>query len=193
MLRGLIGKVKRRLKRRNRLKGARWFHGASPGVMDGVGGTRKVVVHTEGVLRGKRGAGGNAFQLAEYVSARNIGYHFVYDYHGRWAQLYNPGEGSRAMLAGRWSPNRQGDVAIQICFAGVADASDVKDWPLTNWNRFLEFCDAWGIPRKEICDFKRPSRSEKDWRRSGWTCHAAAPMNDHVDGKGAPVGKLLGR
>ncbi len=154
-------------------------------------GDRKVVIHTEGVDRGRKGRDGNAIDLAHYVADRNIGYHFTYDRKGRFAQLYKPTEGSRALLAGAWSPNRTGTVVIQICFAGVADAGDVRDWPLTNWDKFLKFVQAWGVPDRPICNFEDPRRSERDWKRSGWTCHAAAPGNDHVDGKGAPIHRLL--
>lgn len=167
--------------------------GRDPGVMTNLGDDCKVTVHTEGVLRGHHGRDGNAENLAQYVAKENIGYHFVYDHKGRFAQLYTPKEGSRALLAGAWSPNRQGKVNIQICFAGVADASDVRYWPLRNWEKFLRFVEAWGVPGRAICNFENPKRSEKDWRRSGWTCHAASPFNDHVDGKGAPINRLLSR
>ncbi len=167
--------------------------GRDPGEMTGIGGDRKVTIHTEGVERGRRGKEGDAINLARYVAKENIGYHFTYDYQGRFAQLYTPREASRALVAGSWSPNRQGDVNIQICFAGVADASDIRHWPLENWVKFLRFVEAWGVPDVAICNFENPRRSERMWRRSGWTCHAAAPMNDHVDGKGAPIHRLLSR
>lgn len=192
----MFARLKRRLKRFRRKKwmpGAARIPGRDAGVMDRVGGTRKVTVHTEGVTRGHRGCEGNAINLARYVQSQNIGYHFTYDYHGRFAQLYTPLVGSRALLAGPWSPNRQGEVNIQVCFAGVSDASDVAHWPMKNWDKFLDFCDSWGVPRESITDFSLPSRSERKWRRSGWTCHAAAPFNDHTDGRGAPVRKLLRR
>ncbi len=167
--------------------------GRDAGVMTGVGGDRKVTVHTEGVERGRHGKDGDAVNLARYVAKENIGYHFTYDYQGRFAQLYTPREGSRALVAGDWSPNRQGDVNIQICFAGITDADDIRHWPLENWHKFLRFVEAWGVPPRAICNFNRPTRSESNWRRSGWTCHAASPFNDHVDGKGAPINRLLSR
>lgn len=184
------------MRRRRWMKGAVKVRGRDAGVMDGTNGTRKVTIHTEGVLRGTKGKDGNAINLAHYVADNNIGYHFVYDYHGRWAQLYKPTEGSRSLAVpggASFSPNRQGEINIQICFAGISDARDVAYWPMKNWEKFLDFCDAWGIPREAVCDFKSPKRSKKRWRNSGWTCHAASPFNDHVDGAGAPIRKLLGR
>lgn len=165
--------------------------GRDAGEMTKDNGDCKVTIHTEGVDRGRKGRDGNAVSLANYVAAKNIGYHFVYDRAGRFAQLYKPTEGSRALLAGAWSPNRQGKVNIQICFAGIADAHDINDWPLKNWDHFLKFAQAWGVPDRAICNFENPRRSEREWKRSGWTCHAAAPGNDHVDGKGAPIHRLL--
>ena len=189
----------RRMKRRRRtwVKGAVRVPGRDPGVMDGNGGTRKVTIHTEaprGGTRGKYGRDGNAITLARYVAGANTGYHLVYDYSGCIAQLYKPRQGSRALLVppgASWSPNRQGDVNIQLCFAGITDAADVAHWPMKNWDRLLAYFDAWGIPRDAITDFHHPTRSERHWRRSGWTCHAAAPMNDHQDGRGLPIKRLL--
>ena len=89
--------------------------------------------------------------------------------------------------------NLVGKVNIQICFAGVADAADVRHWPLENWEKFLRFVEAWGVPPRAICNFDDPKRDVSDWKRSGWTCHAAAPFNDHTDGGGAPIRKLLAR
>jgi hypothetical protein len=177
--------------RRKKLAIAKQFPGRDPGAMDGTGGTRKVTIHTEGVLRGKHGKDGNAYWLADYVADANIGYHFTYDYSGRFGQLYHPKQGSRSLVAGRWSPNRQGAVNIQVCFVGVKDAADVREWPMHNWEKFLKYCDSWGVPRKPITNFRHPTRSEWNWRRSGWTCHAAAPFSDHVDGAGAPISWLL--
>lgn len=170
---------------------AKRIPGRDAGVMDGTNGTRKVVLHTEGVDRGRNGRDGNAINLAHYVAARNIGYHFVIDRQGRIAQLYPVTVASRALLAGPWSPNRQGDIAIQVCFAGIASARQLDDWPLTNWNRLVRFFDSWDIPRRKHVDFNHPQRSEKAWRRSGYTSHAHAPFNDHTDGQGAPIHRLL--
>lgn len=175
------------------MPGAERVRGGLPGEMTRIGDDRKVTIHTEGVLRGRHGKDGDARNLAEYVAARNIGYHMVYDYHGRFVQLYTAKEASRALLAGRWSPNRQGTLNIQICFAGVSDASDLRHWPLENWHKFLRWVEAWGVPSQPICNFDNPTRVEANWRRSGWTCHAAAPLNDHVDGRGAPIHRLLSR
>ncbi len=178
---------------RMRMGSAEWIPGRDPGWMVGVSDDCKVTIHTEGVDRGRHGRQGDAINLARYVQQKNIGYHFVYDYRGQFAQLYTPKQGARALLAGPWSPNRQGKVNIQICFAGVADAADVRHWPLENWEKFLRFVEAWGVPPRAICNFDDPKRDVSDWKRSGWTCHAAAPFNDHTDGRGAPIRKLLAR
>lgn len=168
------------------MKGATRVPGRLAGRMDGTDGTRKVVIHTEGVTRGPGGRAGNAVNLARYVADRNIGYHFVYDRAGRWAQVYPAHVGARSLKAGAWSPNRQGKVAIQVCFAGVTSMSETRDWPMTNWDTFLKFVESWGVPRKSVCRWADPARSEARWRQSGWTCHAAAPFNDHRDGTGTP-------
>ena len=173
------------------MKAAVKVPGRDAGVMDRSSGTRKVVVHTEGVLRGKNGRDGNAISLAKYVARENIGYHFVYDRAGRFAQIYPANVSSRSLLAGRWSPNRQGEVAIQICFAGISDAKEIEDWPMKNWDKFLRFTDKWRVPRKKQNNWNHPSRSESVWRQSGWHSHASAPFNDHVDGQGAPIRKML--
>lgn len=188
----MFAALRKRLKKRKWLRGALRLRGGSPGVMDGYGGHCKVVLHTEGVQRGKHGRDGNAHSLARYVVDRGIAYHLVIDYQGRIAQCYTPDQGSRALLAGAWSPNRHGKRVIQICLAGVAEASDVKYWPMKNWDKVVDWCEAWGVPSKPITNFDKPTRSVAKWNRSGWTCHAAAPMNDHVDGRGAPIKWLLG-
>ncbi len=171
---------------------ARRFNGRDAGVMDGSFNTRKVVIHTEGVDRGRNGRDGNAYNLASYVTVKNIGYHLVVDRAGRVAQLYPVTVASRALLAGpSWSPNRQGDLAVQVCFAGISDAAQLDDWPLTGWSRLMAWFDTWDIPRRAHVDFNHPTRSTDKWRKSGWTSHAHAPYNDHTDGSHAPIHRLL--
>ena len=177
--------------RRRWMPDAKKIRGRDAGDMDRSNGTRKAVIHTEGVDRGKNGRDGNAYDLARYVAANNIGYHFVIDRAGRIAQLYPVTVGSRALLAGPWSPNRQGVIAVQICFAGIASAEQLDDWPLVNWGRMMRFLDRWNIPRRHHVDFNHPTRRESDWRKSGWVSHAHAPFNDHTDGSGAPINRLL--
>ncbi len=179
--------------RRKWFPGARRIVGRDPGVMDGSFGTRKVVIHTEGVDRGRNGRDGNAYDLAHYVADRNIGYHMTVDRAGRVAQLYPANVGSRAMLAGPWSPNRQGDIAIQVCFAGIADAGQLDDWPLPGWAKLRDWFESWGVPSRTHVDFNHPTRNTSDWRKSGWVSHAHAIFNDHTDGTHAPIHKLLGR
>lgn len=178
--------------RRRWLKGVTKVRGRDAGVMDHQGGTRKVVIHTEGVDRGHNGKGGNALWLAQYVAAANSGYHFTIDRSGRVAQLYSARVGSRAMKAGRWSPNRQGDIAIQVCFAGINDARQLEDWPLLGWDRLMRFFDSWDVPRTTPVGWGRPERSSQVWRtKSGFFSHAHAPFNDHTDGSHAPIHRLL--
>lgn len=177
--------------RRKWLQGAVKVHGRDAGVMDGSNGTRKVVLHTEGMDRGRNGRDGNAVSIAKYVAARNTGYHFVIDRAGRIAQLYPVTVASRAMLAGPWSPNRQGDIAIQVCFAGISDAGQLDDWPLLHWDKLTRFFDSWGVPRRTHVDFNHPTRSQADWRKSGYVSHGHAPFNDHTDGTHAPIHRLL--
>ena len=69
--------------RRRWFPDARKIRGRDAGVMDGSYGTRKVVIHTEGVDRGRSGRDGNAYDLAHYVADRNIGYHLTIDRAGR--------------------------------------------------------------------------------------------------------------
>lgn len=175
------------------LPGATRVPGRYPGRMDGTYGTKKVVLHTEGVDRGPDGRYGDAAAVARYVADRNIGYHLCYDYSGRWVQLYPADVGARALRAGAWSPNRQGVLAIQVCLVGVVDAADVAKWPMDNWGKFLRWLDDLGVPRESHVDWADPVRSTRLWRKSGWTSHAHSPHNDHVDGRGAPIGLLLGR
>ena len=161
------------------------------GTMDGSNGTRKAIIHTEGVQRGAGGRDGNAVNLAHYVQQRNIGYHFVVDRAGRIAQLYPVDVGSRALKAGWWSPNRQGKVAVQICFAGVADMADVKDWNLDKFHDLEKWLHKqWGIPRSSHVNWGKSTRSADAWRKSGWTSHAHAPFNDHTDGLHTPIKRL---
>ena len=169
-------------------KGAKRYNGKLAQVMDKSGGNRKVVIHTEGVNRGKDGDQGNAYAVAEYVRDRNIGYHILIDRSGRIAQLYPANKGARSMKSGAWSPNRQGERAIQVCFVGVVSMSQVKKWPMKNWAGLLDWLEKdQKIPRKSLTKWKAPTRSETKWRDSGWTCHAAAPFNDHTDGKSTPI------
>lgn len=177
--------------RRRWVKAATKVRGRDAGWMDGSFGSRKVTLHTEGVLRGRNGRDGNAIDLARYVAARNIGYHLILDRAGRIAQLYPATVGSRALLAGDWSPNRQGDINIQLCFAGIADAADLADWPLDGWGRLLRFFDSWAVPRRTHVSWRHPQRVATQWRKSGYVSHAHAPFNDHTDGGGAPIRRLL--
>ena len=175
----------------------RWFRLAhkvpagAAGVMDHTGHTKKVILHTDGVQRGTHGADGNAIGLAHYVAPRGIAYHLIYDIHGNWAQCYPADVGSRALKASRWSPNRQGDIAIQVCFAGIKSAAELAHWPMKNWGPFLKWAHKWGVPLETHVNWKQPSRSESDWRKSGWVAHSHAPFNDHTDGTGAPIKMLL--
>ncbi len=180
--------------RRRWFPDARKIRGRDAGVMDGSYGTRKVVIHTEGVDRGRNGRDGNAYDLAHYVADRNVGYHLTIDRAGRIAQLYPATVGSRAMLAGSWSPNRQGVLAVQVCFAGIADAGQLDDWPLIGWDRLMRWFDSWDIPRRSHVSFNHPTRSVDNWRKSGWVSHAhAGAGNDHTDGTHAPIMRLLKR
>lgn len=178
-------------RRRKWLPSAVRVEGRDRGYMDGTFGSRKVILHTEGVTRGANGRDGNAINLARYVAAHNIGYHFVIDRHGRIAQLYPAHVASRALLAGPWSPNRQGVVAIQVCFAGISSARELEDWPLTHWPRLLRFFDDWKVPRTTSVSWNHPERSSAAWRKSGYVSHAHAPFNDHSDGAQAPIRRLL--
>lgn len=163
------------------------------GTMDGTNGTRKVVIHTEGVTRGKDGANGNAVDLAKYVASRGIAYHFIIDRHGRIAQCYPTEVAARSLKAGRWSPNKQGKRAVQICFAGVTSMEEVKSWRLNGWwTQFVQWLEEdSGVPPTSVVPWGKASRSEKAWRKSGWTSHAHAPFNDHTDGLDTPLAKLL--
>lgn len=175
------------------MPGAIRIPGRYPGTMDGTHGTRKVVLHTEGVDRGVDGRYGNAVDLARYVVAKDIGYHLIYDWSGRFAQIYPANVAARALKRhGDWSPNKQGQVALQVCFAGIEHAADTERWPLDNWHKFLQWAHDLGIPTDTHIDWRKPTRDRTLWVRSGWTCHAAAPGNDHRDGTGAPYGLLSG-
>lgn len=165
------------------------------GVMDGSNGSRKIVIHTEGVARGKAGA--DARGLARYVAERGIAYHFVVDpWRGTVAQCYPVGVASRALEAHSWSPNRQGVLAVQVCFAGISDAGELARTPLKGWPELA----AWlhrvhGIPLVTHVDWDRPARAEHAWRRSGVVahCHAPEQWTGHTDGVHAPIGRLLGK
>ena len=177
--------------RRKWMKDARRIGGRDAGWMDGTFGSRKVIFHTEGVDRGDNGNGGDARWLARFVAGANTGYHFTYDRHGRICQLYPANRASRAMLAGSWSPNRQGVVAIQVCFAGINSARELHDWPMHNWGKLLRFFDSWGVPRRTSVSWRHPNRRREDWRKSGYVSHAHAPFNDHTHGGGVPIKRLL--
>ena len=168
------------------------MRGREAGVMGGSNGTRKVIVHTEGKDRGRNGRDGNALWLAKYVAGENPGYHFTIDRAGRIAQLYRVTVASRALVQGpSWSPNRQGILAVQVCFAGIKDAGQLDDWPLLHWDRLTRFFDSWGVPRRTHVDFNHPARSQAAWRKSGYFSHSHAPFNDHTDGTHAPIHRLL--
>jgi hypothetical protein len=176
---------------RRRLASANQIPGRDAGVMDGTFGTRKVIIHTEGKQRGANGRDGDALWLARYTAGQNTGYNFTIDRRGRIGQLYAANVASRAMLPGSWSPNRQGVVAIQVCFAGINSAAELEDWPLDGWSKLLRFFDRWKVPRHTHVSWNHPDRSAAAWRRSGYVSHAHAPFNDHTDGGGAPIKRLL--
>lgn len=177
------------------VRGAKRVGGAGYGEYYEPAAGSRVVFHTEGVLRGKNGSDGNAYSLAEYVARENIAYHVIVDSKGRIAQTIPASKAARSLKAGSWSPNRRGRRVLQVCFAGIVDASEVAHWGPAFWQKAWPAIHAWakanGVPDRVLVDFKQPSRGSALWLRSGYVGHCHAPFNDHTDGRGAPMKRLL--
>ena len=167
------------------------LNGRYGGTMDGYRGIKKVVLHTEGVKRDSP----DALNLARYVHAKNIGYHAIYEYgRDRFVTLYDINVGARAMsnngthAAG---PNKRGQYAYQLCWAGELLEIPTDKPMKRNWIRHNEWLQSMGIPQVTVVNWERPKRSWSDFEESGWVGHCHAPSgNDHTDGTGTKVEKL---
>lgn len=162
------------------------------GTMDGSHGTRKVIWHNEGV--DKPHDSHDAYAVAEYVLAKGIGYHLLWDsIHDIVIQLH-PATGSARSLFNPgdlpWSPNKQGEIALQICVVGFGSQS-FTNGPLAGAARIMRYVDSLKIPRWNR-GFTRPGRSQRLWIKSGHHGHCHAPGNDHTDPGNISIKRLWG-
>ncbi len=154
---------------------------------------RRIVLHTEGVDR----PAGDPEGIARYVNAREIPYHATWDPRtGRWCQMIGFNRPARALENGGVNAgvgcNITGEAIIQICVVGWNGGSWSR-WPRRIRGAWVldEIAESWDVPWVGIVsDWSTPSRSERRWWRSGFTCHAAAPGNHHTDGAGTNFRRL---
>lgn len=154
---------------------------------------RRIVLHTEGMDREK----GDAEGIARYVNERCIPYHATWDPRtGEWCQMVPFDRPARALLNGGINGgvgcNITGEVVIQVCVVGFA-GGDWSKFPHRMKGAWVldEIAESWGVPwRGTVSDWEHPNRDIARWYRSGFTCHAAAPGNDHTDGSGMAFKRL---
>ena len=183
--------MKRRKRWMPRQWGSRQRYTGPLDYLSGVHG-RRLVLHTEGVDRPK----GDPDFIARYVNDKCIPYHATWDPRtGKWCQAIPFDRPARSLMNGGINGgvgcNRTGEVVIQVCVVGFAGGA---------WSKFPhrikgawvldEIVTAWGIPWRSLCHWPCPDRSLTKWYRSGVTCHAAAPGNDHTDGGGTNFKRL---
>lgn len=169
---------------------------AGAGQSMGPGGTRKLVVHAEGVNR----ADPDPVALANYQLQHGGAYHFIVALHGKNAgqvvQLLPASRGAYSMggYADKlgWSLNRYGSRCIQVSVAGVTSA---PDWSKLSpkarlaWLRLLRWIKReHGVPMvtpKGVRWDHAQHVSKRKWaKRSGVFNHGSAPYNTHTDGPG---------
>ena len=165
--------------------------GRKPGTMDGYKNLRTTVVHTEGVYRPRQ----NAFAVARYVHARNIGYHYLIgDQQDAVISLYDWDVGSRS-CGNDWrrpwkGVNRRGAARLQICWVGYKYKIPTAKRGTRYWDFMQWVNETVGVPSTTPQDWANPTRKWANWEQSGWSGHCHAPGNDHTDGTGTNMNTL---
>lgn len=170
------------------MSGSPWFkdahrmpsHRANP--MAHNNSSKKLVLHTS-----EGDAHQSAQSLAQYVINEAKEYSAVINaYSGDVVQIYPINTGARSLLNGGLHGgigcNRSGQICFQVVIVGkTADGHHLIQEALRHEkvrDFFKWMHEDWGIP---AVDLTKHGRSIEQWDKSGVTCHANAPGNDHTD------------